>query len=1350
MNKLAVILFVFCFTWCGFSQHETNKFAHLSLDEGLSQSSAIAIQQDDLGQIWIGTRDGLNKYDGTEFTVYRNEKDNPYSISNNDILSLELDSYGFIWVGSVIGLNKYNPKKDTFTRYFANKKGTSIINNFVVEIKELSTRELWVGTREGLSIYDKSTDSFKSFLIGTEILSVFETKKGAVFIGTNGKGLIQVTSKTKKGYQFKTIKGTEGLIIQEMVESPNGNLLLGTVAQSVLEYNISLEVLRPYFEEAILKGKNRNVRQMLFDNKGKLWMGTYNGIQIAEEDRNIKVLYSNINDDESINDNFIKALFKDVKGSIWVGTYNGGINIWDESNLNFINITQKPGNTGLGFKAISAIVNYNDLIFFGTEGGGISVLNTSTNAIGHINTKNTSSFKNDNVKDLFLTKDKKLWIGTFRDGIAIYDVITKRFDNTSLSAELLSYIKDVAVFKIHEHVDGDMLIGTTGKGLIKYNITNKSFKVFDRSTKPNSISNAIRGVNVDSKNNIWVSTNEGLNVIDTNEVIRNYFYDSVLKTGYGMCSIFEDSNGVIWFGTDANGLYKFVNNNFEHVSIEMGNTLLIGVRAMIEDDKGNLWISSVNQGIINYNPKDKKVVSYYTRKQGLPSNQFHNNTSLRFGGSQFFFGGPAGAIYFNPNKLVKNTYAPQVIITDLKIKNKSVSVNNDSQILTNAVAFTEHIELSHDQGNFSISFSIPSFINSSSNQYMYRLKGLEKDWVTTSQNSVAYTIQSPGTYTFEVKGINSDGVLNNKATSLSIRVNPAPWRTWWAFMLYGIIIFSILYYLLNILKSKTKLKHQLELDRHEAEQAEAVNKAKLEFFTNMSHEFRTPLTLILGPLHQILENYRGSSIMYKKLKVIESSSNHLLQLINRLMDFRKLESNLIKLETTEGNIVKFLKEIYLSFSEYAKEGNYDYSFHAPTDEILVFYDSSKLERVFYNLISNAFRYTPKNGRIALRIIEEIDKIIIQVEDSGVGINKEYRDEIFERFFELSINRKPDNDYNKSTGIGLSIVKNIVDLHKGKIIVRGNEKDMGTIFSLEFPLGREHLEDEEIIQDFKFSEDLSQYVKQLEEPQVLLEEDILERIISEEKATILLVEDNKPLRKFMRDLLTKDYNILEAENGKAAFKIAQIEPVDLIISDVIMPVMTGTELCSLVKENIRTSHIPVILLTSRSSLIFKLEGLESGADDYISKPFNVNEFKLRIKNILSSISRLKEKTNSMDILHPDDIVLSSLDEKLYMKALQIIENNISNNEFDTLMFCEELGVSRSDLFRKVKAWTDFTPKEFVRHVRLKKSAQLLEQGKMNISQICYKVGFKNPKYFSKSFREKFEKSPTEYARTFSDS
>ncbi|WP_038530556.1 hybrid sensor histidine kinase/response regulator transcription factor [Formosa agariphila] len=1346
-------LVVFLFSCYVFGQKEIYKFNSISSSQGLSHNSVMAITQDQLGQIWVGTRDGLNKFDGTNFTVFRHNNNNNShlnSISSNDIISLNVDRKGFVWIGTAMGLNKYNPQSNNFKNYFENGSETSITNNIIKSICEFSSEEIWFGTASGISIYNRDTDSFKSFLIGTNVFSIKKLTNNKLAVGTN-KGLLIIKIEADKSYVTQTVNVTSSYIIQDMVKSSDNTLLLATREHHIMEYNYESDALKPYFDKEKIVGINKNVRQLLFDDKGKLWMGTYNGLQIASTNKKITTLYSNINDYESISDNFIKSLFKDKNGSIWIGSYLGGINIWDDSNINFVKITQKPGNTGLSFKSVSSISSYKNHIYFGTEGGGVTVLDTITRSYKYINTNTSPELSSDNIKALLRDKEDYLWIGTFNHGVAVYNVEEQKFNPNILPEDVVDFLKDVGVSSITQH-NNTILIGTLGKGVLKYNVKNKTSEIItDKSKRNKLIHNIIKAVKVDTKNNLWIGTYNGLNKIDSESQTSNFLYNVNTNVGYGVTCIYEDFKGNIWVGTEVEGLFKLENNTFRRISLNIdSDTPLIGVRSIVEDDHGDFWLSTPNQGIIRFNPENEKIIYNYTQKEGLLNNQFNNNASFTYPNGTMFFGGAGGVVLFNPKKLIKNTFSPQVILTDFKIKNKSIKIDDDNSVLSKTISYTEELELSYEQGNFNISFSIPNYLNSGSNHYLYRLKGLEDEWVETSQNTAFYTIQDPGNYVFEVKGVNSDGIINKKPTTLNIKVNPAPWRTWWAFMFYGVVIFSILYYLLNIIKSKQRLGNQLVLEKIQADQIKKNNKSKLEFFTNISHEFRTPLTLILGPLSQILDNYKGSSEMYKKLKVIESNANHLLQLINRLMDFRKLESDLIKLETAEGNIVKFLKEIFLSFSEYAKDGNYQYEFHTPSDQILVYYDRYKLERVFYNLISNAFRYTPKNGKIVIRIVQKSNVLIIQVEDSGVGIAEEYKDKIFERFFELNVNRKPDNNYNKGTGIGLSIVKNIVDLHKGKIYVKDNLDGKGTIFSVELQQGRAHLEDADIIKDFKFSDDLEQYVTQLTDSEAVLDEDVFEKLNEENRPTILLVEDNKPLRKFMRSLLKQDFKILEAENGKIAYKIALREDLNLIVSDVVMPEMTGTELCSKIKSDIRTSHIPLILLTSRSSLIYKIEGLESGADDYISKPFDVKEFKLRIKNLLNSINRLKEKMNANEGLKPEDLVLSSIDEDLYKKALHIMDKNIANEQFDIPQFCEELGVSRTVLFKKIKAWTDYTPNDFIQHIRLKKAANLLEHDQYSISQISYMVGFKNPKYFSKVFKNKFGKTPTAYIKTFNHS
>ncbi len=665
--------------------------------------------------------------------------------------------------------------------------------------------------------------------------------------------------------------------------------------------------------------------------------------------------------------------------------------------------------------------------------------------------------------------------------------------------------------------------------------------------------------------------------------------------------------------------------------------------------------------------------------------------------------------------------------------------------MSKSLKYTDVLELDHNNSNFSISYALPNYINSAGNRYAYRLKGLDDAWMSTKQTEAFFTLQNAGIYEFQVRAANHDNVWNNKLTKLKIKIHPAPWKTWWAYTLYIIFLFGLFYGFIWFVQSKSRLKDKLELEHIAHKKNEELNKVKLQFFTNISHEFRTPLTLITAPLQNILSNYKGPSDIYKKLKIIESSTNHLLRLINRLMDFRKLESNQFQLKTAEGNIVKFLQEIFLSFTEHAKDGNYNYKFSPSEDEILVYYDRFKLERVFYNLISNAFRYTKKGGAIFVKIKQENGKVIIEVEDSGVGISDEFIDKIFDRFFEVAVHKQTESNDIKGTGIGLAIAKNIVKLHHGNISVV-NMKPHGAKFSVTLKTGKEHLSKKEILKDFKKSDDVSQYVTQIDFPEYI-DKDLEELILEEKKFTILIVEDNVVLRSFIKEILKEKYNILQAENGKIALDMAIKYLPDLIVSDVIMPKMVGTELCSRIKTNIATSHIPVILLTSRSSLIYKFEGLESGADDYITKPFILKEFKLKIKNILDSKQNLKNKFITDSSFESLDVSLTSLDQKLLEKAFQIVKENVSNQDFNITQFSEDLGVSRSMLFTKIKAWADATPNDFIQEIRLNHAAKLLELNKLNISEVSYKVGFKRPKYFSQCFKKKYGMTPSEFIEKF---
>ncbi|WP_435416529.1 two-component regulator propeller domain-containing protein [Polaribacter aestuariivivens] len=1343
-----------------FSQKKEIQFSHISTSEGLSQSSVIAIHQDKMGQMWFGTRDGLNKFDGNAFTIYRNIANDTTSISNNDILSILEDSEGFLWIGTYNGLNRYNPKSDTFTTFFHNNQSNSLSNNTIWTIKELSNGEIWIGTSNGLSIYNKKTNTFLNVfnqknnlnsIVGNHILSILETENNTIWVGTT-EGLSKYVNRQNGYFNFKNYTLSKGgftpLYVQYLLENNKKELLIATKDNGLLFLNNSTDKIENFLSEKLTNKISKNVRQLTIDDKNALWIGTYDGLYIFDKNKYITTLKRDNTNSKSLSKNTVKSIYKDKKGSIWIGTYYGGVNIWDEANTNFINFSETHIDKKLSYNVVSSIEKYENKILFGTEGRGITIYDTKTKETKYLNLSNNPLLPNNNIKSLFVDENK-LWIGTVNSGIAIYNLETQKFETKKETDKIRKYLNEIGVYSIKKDQKNTFWFGTFGLGVVSFNPTNNQLKTFENNDTDSSnlSNNLVRAIYVDSKNNVWIATQRGLNKISNSKKIERFFYDNNVASGDDINTIFEDKNNTIWVGTKAKGLFKFQENKFQEIILKGKKEIVSNVHAISEDAKNNLWIST-NEGIVKYNKTTKKS-TIYNEKDGLIGNEFNDNANLKIKDSLFYFGGPNGVTSFNTENFITNTYSPQVLITAFKIKNKSLKINSENNVLNKTIGFTDEVSLNHEQGNFTINFSIPNFINPENNTYQYRLKGLEENWIHTTENTASYTIQNSGDYIFEVKGANNNGVWNEQPTTLKITVLPAPWRSWWAFIIYALIIITALYFLISIQKSKERLKHELDLEHLENEKIEENNKAKLEFFTNISHEFRTPLTLILGPLQQILSDYKGSSKMYKKLLVVDNSAKHLLQLINRLMDFRKLENNLFKLEAAEGNIVKFLKEIFLSFTEYAKDGDYEYNFHTTEDEILVYYDRYKLERVFYNLISNAFRYTPKNGVINFRIKRENDFIIISIEDTGLGISEENQKKIFERFFEINSNNSSQENYNKGTGIGLSIAKNIVKLHKGKIEVKSNTNNIGSIFTVKLPLGKNHLNENEIIKDFKFSDDVSQYTNNHNIAPIIVDDELSDKIIDTQKDTILLVEDNKPLRKFMKGLLKENYNILEAENGKIALKMAIKHLPNLIVSDVVMPVMVGTELCSEIKNNIKTSHIPIILLTSRSSLIYKLEGLESGADDYISKPFNVEEFKIRIKNLLETSNRLKEKFSGNDVLAPSEVVISSLDEKLYKKALDIVEANISNEEFDIPFFCSELGVSRTMLFIKIKAWTNFTPNDFIQHFRMKRAAQLLEQGKINISEVSYKVGFKNPKYFSKCFLKKYGETPSQYASKFSD-
>ncbi|MEW7278308.1 two-component regulator propeller domain-containing protein [Aquimarina sp. 2201CG1-2-11] len=1343
--KRAIILFVFFIHLFAFSQESNfNNFIHFSVSEGLSQSTVIAIKQDQFGQMWIGTRDGLNKYDGEKITVYRNISSDSTSLSNNDVLSIQEDNKGFIWIGTHNGLNRFDPRTETFTRFLYSSEKNTVSHSSIRAIKQMNDQTLWIASSNGLYIYDQKKEKLidyrkdnSSGLIDSFIIEIFQDKNDIVWIGTSS-GIHKVIGTDIYHLKFESHIASYPIFIQAINEDVNGNLLIGTKRNSLFLFNKKNKNFIPYNHQKKDKIPSSDIRRLVYDHNGNLWIGTYNGLYIKKTNHKIIKIVNQPGNPKSLSKNSIKEIYTDGNGSVWIGTYYGGVNLWDIYNNNFHTLYKIKGDQAYQLEIVSSFVeDAKGKLYIGTEGNGVNVIHKNGETFEELTEALNTKLSGVNVKSLLLDR-QNLWIGTLKNGIKCFNIATKSFYSLT-HKELHTLLSDQGVYSITK-IGNNLIIGTFGKGVIVYDTVSQKISRIDHKLwkKKSLTNNSVRCVFSDNNDNLWIGTDKGLNKVSKDQInadyplVERFLFESKKAYGHNITCIYQDHHGQIFIGTKERGILKLNNNTFEEVNLNLLNRNLITAYSIVEDNGDNLWISS-NLGMVKYNPKTKKSI-IYNQTEGFLRNEFIGNSYLKASNGNLYFGSVKGVTFFNPIELQKNDYESRVILTGLKINGKN---------LDKSISFMDKIVLEHNESSFSLNFAIPNYLNAANNRYAYRLVGLNSDWKFTKNPEASYTIQKPGSYTFEVKDANNNEAWIEKPTRLTILVKAALWKTPLAYLSYFLIVLLILYQIFTNVKAKIILSGKLKSERIAKSKQEEINTSKLDFFTNISHDFRTPLTLILAPLQQLIDNYTGNKETYKKLLIIERNASQLLKLTNQLLDFRTFENKHSKLQAKKENLVPFLKEVYHSFEEYASIGNYSYSFESSDNEIYIFYDHNKLEKVFYNILSNAFKYTPKGGDVKVKIYQKDQNVLIEISDNGKGVDPEFISKIFEKYYETASKIEYQKHFNQGSGIGLYIAKKAIELHKGEIYVESKQGN-GTKFIVELKLGKSHLNGYEIVQGDSIQKEIISYKNQFnfKERFERVEFDSIQK--SEDRPTLLIVEDNDEFRGFVVDFLKKDYSVLQASNGKEGLKKALRTQPDLIVSDVIMPIMEGTVLCSKLKNDNRTSHIPIILLTSKSSVAYKFEGLESGADAYIEKPFNVKEFILIIKNLIGTSKQLKQKASKTDVQSND---ILSLEEKLLEKAIRIVENNVNNADFDIPYFCSELGLSRTMLFVKIKEWTNLTPKEFIISIRMKKASQLLELGDHSVSEVGYKVGFKNPKYFSKTFKKYYNKTPSQYVEQF---
>jgi len=1348
------------------AQSSRINFKHYTINEGLSQNTVFCLLEDKEGIIWIGTEDGLNKFDGYDFTVYKHEFRNSNSISHNQINALYEDEKGRIWIGTSDGLNIFDKVSEKFTR-ISTRQGQSVTSNdFITSIFEDNEGHIWVTSLEGLKLYNPVNKTFKLFNYGSQKRAdrVMEDSRGIFWVSLD-KDLKRFDPVKKQFLPLPGILENNSSLrksfIRVIKQDRSKKIWIGTETSGLFIYDEKANVLEHFKNEKSDKSSLPAdiVREIAFPDKDNVWVGTRDGLSIFNRKTKKFTNYKNDRYDlKSLSQNSIRTILKDRAGNIWLGTFAGGINlvVTGHNMFNYIG-AGTPTKPGLSYKMVSSIAGAkNGALWIGTEGGGLNYANINTSFFKLYSLPQISSNIGANTIKCILPEGDNLWLGTV-NGLYFYNNSTEGLKKIPVpldNKEIVSIVK----------AEGRLWLATNGSGLISMDEEGRTTSFRMKAADRNSLThNDVAKIVKEASGNLWIATNKGLTYY-SNGKFTQFYYDE--KNPYSLSNnsistILIDTKKRIWIGTKGGGLnlYDKKSKRFYVIDKSLGLSNDV-IQAVEEDNKGNLWVST-NKGLSKISvkgvppfSKENVGISSYFVEDGLQSNQFFLNSSYKNDKGELFFGGINGLTYFHPENIKSNYYKPPVIFTEFLIRNKPVVQYSDDSPLKQAINETKEITLTYDQVFITIRFAALNYVNPVKNKYAYKLEGFKRDedWhYVDEQRMATYTNLDAGTYIFKVKAANNDGLWNDEAKTIKITVLPPWWKTWWAYTLYAFVIASILYLYYAYSLRTAKLKNELAFEHLIREKDNELYQRKLNFFTNISHEIKTPLTLILAPLEKLLNLNQGNNRTRHQLMLMKSNGERLLKLITQLLDFRKFDSGKMNLQAAEGNIVSFVKEVVAAFDAYAKHLDIDIKVEPEKRSIKVWFDRDKFEKILYNLLSNALKFTKPGGTVLIRIKQtELDSaekgfILIEIEDNGTGISEDKISTIFEPF----IHYDEDGANMQGSGIGLAFTRGLVELHHGQIFVESkpaSEEESGkTCFTIKIPPGRNHLKAEEIITDYQESENIEGYSggnkAKVSEPLENRTAKVLANM--EDKPVMLIVEDNKDVMDFLQEHFKEKFNIETAFDGQEGIDKAIAIIPDIIISDVMMPRLSGTVLCSSLKTDNRTSHIPIILLTARSQVVHKLEGLETGADDYITKPFSISIVEAKVWNLMEQRQLLRERYRKEITLQPQNLAITSPDEVFLKKVMAYIELNIAEPGLNVEDLAKEVFMSRTTLYRKIKALTNQTTVEFIRTVRLKRAAQLLKSNNHSINEIAYMTGFTDIDYFRKCFKEQYKKTPTEY-------
>lgn len=1315
-------------------------FSHIGMEDGLSHSTIFAINQDKEGNLWFATYDGVNKYDGYNFTVYRHEYANPNSIASDITRCIAIDDSDQIWVGTREGLSFYNRRKNSFSNYYYKKNGINVPINSIAPIKE---NWLMLGTAEGILLFDIKKECFiNDTLPSLHLLkpTVLVRQGEYIYIGAED-GVYTYT--LSGGKLERLVSMPAGIRIHAILCQMFSRIWMATEGDGLFMYDAKTKELKNYRYESEQSGLNSNyVRSLELDTENRLWVGTYSGLNIYKEATdNFSSIKSSEIQEGSLSQNSVRSIFKDSQGGMWLGTYWGGLNYYHPLCNRFQRIKHVPFLNSLSNNVVSCIVEDSEHnLWIGTSDGGLNFYDSTSKLYKNYLFKSGSldvPFKD--IKTVYVDEEHdKVYVGAHAGGMM---ALQRKSGRVEYFNRQNSNLPSNNIYSIISDENGGLWIASL-EHLLHFDIDKRNFTIVDKDQNGRKLQQYNRLLFRDSRRRIWVGGEMGVSVynqIGTDFLANTDFHiDPILQQAFVNC-FYESTSGYIWIGTRS-GLFAMKEGSKELLQYTTADGLPSNViYGIMEDAYARLWIST-NQGLSCLNPENGKFRNF-TILDGLQGNQFNAGSYCRQDNGYMLFGGVNGITLFRPETLIDNPYAPKPVINKLFVYNKEVLPNDETGILSETIEYADHITLSSSQNSFAISFVVSNYIAGKHNTFAYKLEGYNDEWYRQNDTSpVSYSNLPAGDYTFYIKAANNDGKWNEEPTVLHIRVLPVWYCTWWALSLFALSFMLVVFGIVRYFWLRKSMQAEILMERLDKEKQEEISQMKIRFYVNISHELRTPLTLIISPLQELLSSVTGHWER-EKLLYIQRNARRLLHLVNQLMDYRRAELGIFELRPSYANAYKRVLNSFLNYESLAKKKDIDYNFYSELQDEDVLFDGTYLDLIINNLLSNAFKYTEEGERIYVKLYREDKNVVLQVADTGVGIPKDKQRKIFERFYQVE-------NVHEGSGIGLSLVQRLVELHHGQITLV-SEVGKGSTFSIYIPQDKSVYTAEELAESKGEMEEQRVYSTNAHEVYT----DDVETEVAEagEKeagsrhGTILIVEDNEELRRYLFNGLSALFNLIEAENGQKALEVLKENDVDLILSDVMMPVMDGVKLCKSVKQNLRTCHIPVYLLSAKVDIKYQLQGLQVGADDYIPKPFSMDVLIAKILNMLRTRYRIFEHYSNAAEIEPEKIANNAMDEELLRKAIAVVEKNMSNVEFSTEQFASEMNMSRSNLHLKLKAITGKSAIDFIHKIRFNRACQLLKEGKYTVSEISFMVGYNTPSYFSARFKKYIGCLPTEYGK-----